>query len=73
MQKTLGLVFGEAVFERGANLNPAARRELLVEMMEERLRESCDWVRAIELVPTGGSGRTHHLSSALTTRLAWLG
>lgn len=61
MQNTLGLVFGEEVFERGANLDPAGRRELLVEMMEERLRESCNWVRAIELVPTGGSGRTHHL------------
>jgi len=61
MQKTLGLVFGEDVFERGADLDPTARRRLLVEMMEERLRGSCDWVRAIELVPTGGGGRTHHL------------
>jgi three-Cys-motif partner protein len=61
MQRTLGLVFGEEVFERGADLEAAARRNLLVEMMEERLRESCEWVRAIELVPTGGGGRHHHL------------
>jgi three-Cys-motif partner protein len=61
MQRTLGLVFGEEVFERGADLEPAERRDLLVEMMEENLRRSCEWVRAIELVPTGGSGRTHHL------------
>jgi three-Cys-motif partner protein len=61
MQNTLRQVFGEAVFERGAGLEPAERRDLLVAMMEENLRESCEWVRAIELVPTGGSGRTHHL------------
>jgi len=61
MRRTLGLVFGDEVFERGSDLDPQARREFLVEMMEERLRASCQWVRAIELVPTGGGGRTHHL------------
>lgn len=61
MRRTLGLVFGRGVFERGADLDASARRNLLVEMMEERLRESCRWVRAIELVPAGGQGRHHHL------------
>lgn len=61
MRRTLGLVFGRGVFERGADLDAPARRALLVEMMEERLRESCEWVRAIELVPAGGRGRHHHL------------
>jgi three-Cys-motif partner protein len=61
MQRTLGLVFGEEVYERCANPEPSRRRAALVEMMEERLRESCEWVRAIELVPAGGSGRYHYL------------
>jgi three-Cys-motif partner protein len=61
MRRTLSLVFGGDVFERGADFDPQARRDFLVGMMEDRLRESCRWVRAIELVPTGGSGRTHHL------------
>ncbi len=61
MQRTLGLVFGEDVYERCALPEASARRAALVEMMEERLGESCDWVRAIELVPVGGSGRYHYL------------
>lgn len=55
MQRTLGLVFGEEVYERCAHPEASQRRAALVEMMEERLRESCEWVRAIELVPAGGS------------------
>lgn len=61
MQRTLGLVFGEEVYERCAHSEASQRRAALVEMMEERLRESCEWVRAIELVPAGGSGRYHYL------------
>lgn len=61
MQETLRRVFGEEVFERGAGLDPTERRELLVEMTEERLRGSCRWVRAIELIPSGPQGRYHYL------------
>jgi three-Cys-motif partner protein len=61
MQETLGRVFGEEVFERGKGLDPTERRALLVEMTEERLRGSCKWVRAIELIPSGPQGRHHHL------------
>lgn len=61
MRNTLDLVFGEDTFARGTDLEAADRRKLLVEVMEDRLRESCKWVRAIELVPAGGEGRHHHL------------
>jgi three-Cys-motif partner protein len=61
MQETLGRVFGEEVFERGQGLDATERRALLVEMTEERLRGSCKWVRAIELIPSGPQGRYHHL------------
>lgn len=61
MQRTLGLVFGEEVYERCSYPEAPQRRAALVEMMEERLGESCEWVRAIELVPAGGSGRYHYL------------
>jgi three-Cys-motif partner protein len=61
MQRTLGLVFGEEVYERCDLPEASERRAALVEMMEERLGESCEWVRAIELVPSGGDGRYHYL------------
>lgn len=61
MQRTLGLVFGEEVYERCAQSEASQRRAALVEMMKERIGESCEWVRAIELVPAGGSGRYHYL------------
>jgi three-Cys-motif partner protein len=61
MQETLRQVFGEEVFERGEGLDPTERRALLVEMTEERLRVSCRWVRAIELIPSGPQGRYHYL------------
>jgi three-Cys-motif partner protein len=61
MRDTLRQVFGEEVFERGVGLDPTERRELLVAMTEERLRGSCKWVRAIELVPAGPQGRYHYL------------
>lgn len=61
MRDTLARVFGDEVFERGDGLDATARRELLVEMTEERLRGSCKWVRAIELVPAGRHGRHHYL------------
>jgi three-Cys-motif partner protein len=61
MQETLRQVFGEGVFERGQGLDPTERRALLVEMTEEKLRGSCKWVRAIELIPSGPQGRYHYL------------
>jgi three-Cys-motif partner protein len=61
MQRTLGLVFGDDVYERCDLPEASERRAALVEMMEERLGEACEWVRAIELVPSGGSGRHHYL------------
>jgi three-Cys-motif partner protein len=62
MRRTLKAVFGSDVFARGAACNSAeARRTLMVEMMEEKLKSSCQWVRAFELPPEPGSGRTHFL------------
>ncbi len=61
MQRTLGLVFGEEVYERCDLPEASERRAALVQMMEERLGESCEWVRAIELVPAGQGGRYHYL------------
>jgi three-Cys-motif partner protein len=61
MQKTLRAVFGPEVFSRCGGLPAAARRSEMVKMMEERLTRSCQWVRAFELVPSGGGGRTHFL------------
>ncbi|MFN8164508.1 MAG: three-Cys-motif partner protein TcmP [Solirubrobacterales bacterium] len=61
MRDTLEAVFGLEVFERCSGLSAAERRTALVEMIEARLSQSCRWVRAFEIAPSGGGGRTHFL------------
>lgn len=69
MEETLDSVFGREVFERCNGKSPAQRRSIMVEMLEESLRRSCKWVRAFELMPAGGGGRTHFLFFGTNNRV----
>jgi three-Cys-motif partner protein len=61
MRNTLKSLFGREVFDRCRNEPPAGRRAIMVELIEEKLKKSSKWVRAFELLPAGGGGRTHFL------------
>lgn len=61
MRETLESVFGPEVFDRCRHESPARRREVMVEMIEAKMKESSKWIRAFELLPAGGGGRTHFL------------
>lgn len=51
MHDTLEAVFGPEIFELGKGMAAADRKRLLIEQLEGRMRRSCQWVRAFELVP----------------------
>lgn len=69
MRETLESVFGREVFDRCDGKSASRRRTIMVEMLEENLKQSCKWVRAFELVPDGGGGRTHFLFFGTNNRV----
>jgi three-Cys-motif partner protein len=69
MRETLESVFGQEIFGRCEGKSASDRRTVLVEMLEENLKQSCRWVRAFELIPAGGGGRTHFLFFGTNNRV----
>ena len=69
MRETLESVFGQEIFDRCNGKSASERRAVMVEMLEENLKQSCRWVRAFELLPAGGGGRTHFLFFGTNNRV----
>lgn len=61
MQQTLESVFGQEELKRCEGLSAADRKVVMVEILEKRLKQTSQWVRAFEFVPAGRGGRTHFL------------